>query len=86
MAGRMPRAPGQHGTEKMMAASPLAKLLGEATGVVFQRPGYKTVYVAGDTIWTRQVDEAIRNYQPEVIVLNTGHARVLGFEGSIIMG
>ena len=77
---------GQHGTEKMMATSPLAKLLGEATGVVFQRPGYKTVYVAGDTIWTRHVEEAIRNYQPEVIVLNTGYARVLGFEGSIIMG
>jgi L-ascorbate metabolism protein UlaG (beta-lactamase superfamily) len=76
----------QHGTEAMMAAAPLAKLLGEATGVVFQRIGYKTVYVAGDTIWTPQVEEAIRRYQPEVIVLNTGYARVLGFDGSIIMG
>lgn len=76
---------GQHGTDQMMA-SPLAKILGDATGVVFQRPGYKTTYVAGDTIWTKQVEEAIRKHQPEVIILNTGYARVLGFEGSIIMG
>lgn len=67
-------------------ASPLAKLLGDATGVVFQRPGHKTTYVAGDTIWTKQVEEAIARYQPEVIILNTGYARVLGFDGSIIMG
>jgi L-ascorbate metabolism protein UlaG (beta-lactamase superfamily) len=76
---------GQHGTSQMMA-SPLGKLLGDATGVVFQRPGYRTTYVAGDTIWTKQVEEAIGRYQPEVIILNTGYARVLGFHGSIIMG
>jgi L-ascorbate metabolism protein UlaG (beta-lactamase superfamily) len=82
---RLTKTFGQHGTNQMMA-SPLARILGDATGIVFQRPGYKTTYVAGDTIWTKQVDEAIRKYQPEVIVLNTGYARVLGFEGSIIMG
>jgi L-ascorbate metabolism protein UlaG (beta-lactamase superfamily) len=80
------RIHGQHGTDKMMVTAPINKLLGEASGVMFQRPGYKTVYVAGDTIWTRQVDEAIARYQPEVIILNTGYARVLGFDGSIIMG
>lgn len=77
---RLSRIHGQHGTEKMMATDPINKLLGEAIGVMFQRPGYKTVYVAGDTIWTRQVDEAIARYQPEVIILNTGYARVLGFD------
>lgn len=82
---RLTKTFGQHGTSQMMA-SPLAKLLGDATGVVFQRPGYKTTYVAGDTIWTKQVEEAIARYQPEVIILNTGYARVLGFDGSIIMG
>lgn len=82
---RLSRSDGQHGTSQMMA-SPLGKLLGEASGIVFQRPGYKTVYVAGDTIWTPQVEETIRRYQPEVIILNTGYARVLGFEWAIIMG
>lgn len=82
---RLSRSDGQHGTSQMMA-SPLGKLLGEASGIVFQRPGYKTVYVAGDTIWTQQVEGTIRKYQPGVIILNTGYARVLGFEGAIIMG
>ncbi|WP_122868560.1 MBL fold metallo-hydrolase [Pseudomonas viridiflava] len=77
---------GQHGTDKMYAAPPLAKLLGEAMGVVFQAPGYKTLYLAGDTIWRKEVDQTIEKYHPEVIVLNAGKAKVNGFEGAIIMG
>lgn len=77
---------GQHGTDKMYAAPPLAKLLGEAMGVVFQAPGYKTLYLAGDTIWRKEVDQTIEKYHPEVIILNAGKAKVNGFEGAIIMG
>ncbi|WP_353187087.1 MBL fold metallo-hydrolase [Pseudomonas sp.] len=77
---------GQHGTDKMYAAPPLAKLLGEAMGVVFQAPGYKTLYLAGDTIWRKEVDQTIEKYHPDVIVLNAGKAKVNGFEGAIIMG
>ena len=77
---------GQHGTDNMYAAPPLAKLLGEAMGVVFQAPGYKTLYLAGDTIWRKEVDQTIEKYHPEVIVLNAGKAKVNGFEGAIIMG
>lgn len=82
---RLRKTAGQHGSDQMMA-SPLAKILGQASGVVFQRPGHKTTYVAGDTVWNRQVEDAIKKYQPDVIILNTGYARVLGFDGSIIMG
>lgn len=82
---RLSKTVGQHGSDQMMA-SPLAKILGKAPGIVFQRPGHKTTYVAGDTIWNRQVEDAIKKYQPDVIILNTGYARVLGFDGSIIMG
>ena len=77
---------GQHGTDEMYAAPPLAKLLGEAMGVVFQAPGYKTLYLAGDTIWRKEVDQTIEKYRPEIIVLNAGKAKVNGFEGAIIMG
>ncbi|MNF80608.1 metal-dependent hydrolase [compost metagenome] len=70
----------------MYAAPPLAKLLGEAMGVVFQAPGYKTLYLAGDTVWRKEVDQTIEKYHPEVIVLNAGKAKVNGFEGAIIMG
>jgi L-ascorbate metabolism protein UlaG (beta-lactamase superfamily) len=77
---------GQHGTDEMYAVPALAKPLGEAMGVVFQAPGYKTLYLAGDTIWRKEVDQAINQYRPEVIVLNAGKAKMAGFDGSIIMG
>ena len=80
------RTAAQHGTDQMYATPPLAKLLGQSTGVVFSHPGYKTTYVAGDTIWTSQIEATIRQYQPDVIVLNTGYARITGVDGSIIMG
>ncbi|MBD8682343.1 MBL fold metallo-hydrolase [Pseudomonas sp. CFBP 13719] len=77
---------GQHGTDAMYASPPLAKLLGEAMGVVFQAPGYKTLYLAGDTVWRKEVDQTLEKYHPEVVVLNAGKAKVNGFEGAIIMG
>jgi L-ascorbate metabolism protein UlaG (beta-lactamase superfamily) len=54
-------------------------------GVVFSHPSHKPLYVAGDTIWNRHVEEAISRYRPEVIVLNSGDARVIGLD-PIIMG
>lgn len=75
---------GQHGSDQTMAVA--GEVLGKVMGVVFQRQGYKTVYVAGDTVWNAQVEGAIKQYQPDVIVLNTGYARILGLDGSIIMG
>ncbi|MEB5666470.1 MBL fold metallo-hydrolase [Aeromonas veronii] len=77
---------GQHGTNEMYAVPSLAKLLGEAMGVVFQAKGYKSLYLAGDTIWRKEVDQAIETYHPEIIVLNAGKAKLIGFDGSIIMG
>ncbi|MBA0187408.1 MBL fold metallo-hydrolase [Pectobacterium odoriferum] len=77
---------GQHGTDEMYAVPALAKPLGEAMGVVFQAKGYKTLYLAGDTIWRKEVDQAIETYHPEVIVLNAGKAKMTGYEGAIIMG
>ncbi len=75
---------GQHGSDQAMAVA--GELLGQVMGVVFQRPGYKTTYLAGDTVWNAQVEAAIKQYQPEVIILNTGYARIQGLDGSIIMG
>ena len=83
---RISKSGGQHGTDEMYAVPALAKPLGEAMGVVFQAPGYKTLYLAGDTVWRKEVDQAIEKYQPQVIVLNAGKAKMSGFEGSIIMG
>ncbi|MEG5263081.1 MBL fold metallo-hydrolase [Pseudomonas sp. JDS28PS106] len=83
---KLSKTGGQHGTDKMFATPAVAKLLGQAMGVVFQAPGYKTLYLAGDTIWRKEVDQTIEKYRPEVIVLNAGMARLTDFDGAIIMG
>lgn len=77
---------GQHGTDAMYAKSQLAEALGEAMGVVFQAPGSKTVYVVGDTLWRSEVDQTLAKFKPDVIILNAGDARMVGYTGSIIMG
>ncbi|MCQ4261803.1 hypothetical protein CXK91_12990 [Stutzerimonas stutzeri] len=77
---------GQHGTDKMYANAQLAEFLGEAMGVVFQVSGQKTMYLIGDTIWRDEVDQALAQYNPEVVVVNAGYALVTGYDGAIIMG
>lgn len=75
---------GRHGTEAHYAA--IGKLLGKACGVVFKMAGAKTVYLAGDTIWQEDVATALATHRPDVVILNTGYAMIVGIEGGIIMG
>lgn len=77
---------GQHGTDEMYAVAELAAALGDAMGVVFQASGHKTLYLVGDTIWRDEADQALAEYEPQVIVLNAGYAMLNGFDDSIIMG
>lgn len=83
---RITRTGGRHGSEEMYRDETMAKALGAVMGFVFQKPNAKTVYIAGDTVWESDVPKTIAAFTPEVIVLNTGDARVDGFEGGIIMG
>lgn len=80
---RLIRIGGRHGSEALLAARPS---LGQVSGVVFQRPGSKTVYIGGDTVWTPEVEAAILTRRPDVIVLNAGYGRVLGFDDAMLMG
>ena len=77
---------GQHGTDEMYATAEVAASLGDAMGVVFQAPDQETIYLVGDTIWRDEVDQALTEYKPQVIVLNAGYAMLNGFDESIIMG
>lgn len=83
---QLTRTGGQHGTDEMYAKKPVAEALGKAMGVVFQAPGVKTIYVVGDTVWRSDVDQALAKFKPDVIILNAGDARMVGYTGSIIMG
>lgn len=81
---RLSPVKGQHGSETHLAM--IGDVLGQTVGVVLQCAGHRTVYIAGDTVWTPDVDAAIAGYRPGIIILNTGYAQIAGFEGAIIMG
>lgn len=82
---RLTKTGGQHGTDEMYANSELAKSLGTAMGIVFQAPGSPTVYLVGDTVWRGEVEQSLAKFNPDVIILNAGEARMVGYAGSIIM-
>ena len=65
------RTGGKHGT------GDIAKMLAPVSGYVLQAPGEPTLYIAGDTIWCEEVERALNEFHPEIIVLNAGGARFL---------
>ena len=73
------RVGGRHGHGAM------ADLLGPVSGFVFAAAGQPTVYLAGDTIWCREVQVVIETLRPSVIVLNAAGAEFLE-GGLIVMG
>lgn len=84
---KLSRTGGQHGSDLWFADPARAEAMGPVMGVVFSAPQAKTVYVAGDTVWRPQVDQALKQYKPDVVILNTGSALMSGFEEHpIIMG
>lgn len=76
---QLTRTGGQHGTDDMYSKKPVAEALGKAMGIVFQAPGAKTVYVVGDTVWRSDVDQTLARFKPDVIILNAGDARMVGY-------
>ncbi|WP_298706529.1 MBL fold metallo-hydrolase [uncultured Veillonella sp.] len=77
---------GSHGTAEMYTNKVLAGNLGDAMGVVFSEENENTVYLMGDTIWTPEINKNLNRYEPDVLIMNTGYAKVLGYDDSIIMG
>ncbi len=50
--------------------------MGEVCGYVFEAPGEKRLYLAADTVYCREVESTIRQYHPEVIILNCCEATI----------
>ncbi len=65
------RTGGQHGSGE------IAKMLAPVSGFVLRASGEPTLYLAGDTIWCEEVDQALETYRPDVAVVNAGAARFL---------
>jgi L-ascorbate metabolism protein UlaG (beta-lactamase superfamily) len=67
------RTGGQHGSGKIL------ERLGNVSGFVLKSSGEPTVYWVGDSIWCRQVAEAIEMHRPEIIISHSGGATLPGF-------
>jgi L-ascorbate metabolism protein UlaG (beta-lactamase superfamily) len=65
------RTAGRHGTGEIGAR------MGPVSGYVLRAPGEPALYVAGDTIWCDEVDAALAEHLPDVVVVNAGAARFL---------
>lgn len=65
------RTGGQHGTGEIGAR------MGPVSGFVFKAAGQPTLYIAGDTVWCPELEAALNEHQPDVIVLNAGAAQFL---------
>lgn len=67
----MHRTNGQHGTGE------IGKMMGTVSGFVLKTDGEPSLYIAGDTIWCSDVQEALDAYRPDITVLFAGGAQFL---------
>jgi L-ascorbate metabolism protein UlaG (beta-lactamase superfamily) len=65
------RTEGRHGTGR------IGEAMGPVSGFVLRAAGEPALYVAGDTIWCDEVDDALAEHAPDVVVVNAGAARFL---------
>ncbi len=70
------RISGQH------AKGIVAKLLGPVSGFILSTSDVESLYIVGDCIFTEQLNETFKQYQPQVCIVNTPRAQLL--LGSII--
>ncbi|UQW97060.1 MBL fold metallo-hydrolase [Rummeliibacillus sp. G93] len=63
----------------------LLKIIGEVCGVVFKHRSEKVLYVAGDTVWYKGVQEELDTHKPDIIIVNGGDNQFIEY-GSLIMG
>ncbi len=48
----------------------IVKKMGEVCGYVFEAPGEKCLYLAADTVYCQEVEQTVKRYHPDVIILN----------------
>jgi L-ascorbate metabolism protein UlaG (beta-lactamase superfamily) len=68
---RFTRTGGRHGSGE------IGQKMGPVSGFVLQARGEPGLYLAGDSIWCAEVQRALRDYQPQVTVVNSGAAQFL---------
>ncbi len=54
----------------------IAKPMGNVMGYYIQLPNQKSIYLSSDTIYTKDVDKVLKNYQPDISVAACGTAQL----------
>ena len=68
---RFTRTAGRHGTGE------IGEKMAPVSGFVLRSTETPSLYIAGDTVWCPEVEEALDSHSPDVVVLNAGAARFL---------
>jgi len=68
------RVNGEHGSGKVL------EMMGKTSGFVLSAKNQPTIYIMGDAIWTEQIRKNIDRIKPDFIIVNSGGARIQGFE------
>lgn len=76
---KISRTAGKHGSGEVLTH------MGEVSGFVLQSLTEPTVYIIGDSIWVKEVKEALHNYKPKIIITNSGGAYLPNFDESPIL-
>ena len=63
------RTGGQHGRGR------IAELMAPVSGFIARAAGEGVLYIAGDTVWCEDVQDALERYRPEIVVVNAGAAQ-----------
>ena len=66
---RIARTGGHHGTGE------IAEQLAPVSGFVITAPGEPSLYIASDTVWCEELERALEEHRPDVVVVNAGGAR-----------
>ncbi len=73
------RTHGEHGSGEVL------QHMGIVSGFVLKAKDQPTIYIAGDTVWIKEVEQTIETFKPDYIVTNSGGAAMPGFESTPIM-
>jgi hypothetical protein len=58
--------------------------MANGAGMILQLPDEPSIYISGDTIYTKDVERAFAEYKPDISVMASGSA-TLDFGGPILM-
>ncbi|MEW4370663.1 MBL fold metallo-hydrolase [Paenibacillus kandeliae] len=72
------RTSGHHGTGE------IGEKMGNVSGFVLQAEHEPILYIAGDTIWCSEVEQALHDYKPDVTIVNAGAAQFVDSEPIIM--